>query len=220
MAKKEQKAGDAASSAWDRNPAAAAEGEGELFLQFPIPALGQCALPIEAVQVVAEAGGPFRRVPGRGGAGKRFLGLVSVRGQVQLLFDLSLQVAKQPMVALNREEYGAAVSAEGASLAALAQEGRLGGESQAEPLAALGRGEHLVVAVAAGGRTLALRIGAQLRLVRCLPQADAPSPPSTEFAPLVCGCFYPAKGAEAVEPVWLLDVDKLFILLEQEVAHG
>lgn len=64
-------------------------GQGELFLLFAIHGLGLCALPSSTVQAVCAADGPVRAVPGCGGAGSRFLGLASVRGQVELVFDLA-----------------------------------------------------------------------------------------------------------------------------------
>lgn len=209
-------------------------GTGELFLSFGTAALGQCALPVRAVQTVASADGPFRAVPGRRFAGSHFLGLVSVRAQVQMLFDLSIAAtadapAPAPAALPVSPVDCSSAPTQSASAAAVVGSARAAGappDSAAAsapataPVAApqLRRGEHLVVAVAADGRTLALRVQPQLRLVRAEVKAGSHSVAGNAFASLVCGTLVPAAGQ--TEETCLLSSEALFACLEKEVAGG
>lgn len=157
------------------------------YLLFSMADMGLCALPVEAVQTVSLPDGPCRRVPGRGGQQSRFCGLVSVRGQVQLCFDMAA-CRGQCCVQCRATAHAAGVPL-APLLVAVAQERSL--------------------ALRVGGP---LQLVGRLELF-----SEPFVPLAAGLAELVDGCFCVPEASGRPQTVWVLNTGKLFDFLAKEV---
>lgn len=159
---------------------------GTRYLSFTTPAYGICALPIEAVQTVAPPDGPLHRVPGRGGQGGCFLGLVAVRGQVQLVFDLT--------------RHGCATDA----AAPLPSAHLPKGEALIVVTGPMGRSAAFRV----GAPLRLLQVDKR--------EAALPTDVACPLAHLAEACFYEPGAAGEQTPVWIVRLPELLTELEAE----